>query len=81
MPNFRQNPSHRFVVVYRCERREIDGAADVWRGWIERIPDPRQRVEDGQSEDRLGFHDLKEVPALMTRLIKDAGQTDRRSIS
>lgn len=78
MPSSRHRPSHRFVVVYRCEAREIDGAAEVWRGWVERIPDPRQRVEDGQSEERLGFTDLAEVPELMTRLIEDAGQPDRR---
>lgn len=73
--------SHRFVVVWRCEAREIVGAAKVWRGWIERIPDPRQRFEDGQTEERLGFNDLDEVPERIRALIEDAGQSDRRSRS
>ncbi|MGI9507416.1 MAG: hypothetical protein ACR2RE_30605 [Geminicoccaceae bacterium] len=61
--------SHRFVLVYRMESREIEGAADVWRGWIERVPDPRQREHGQQTEDRLGFHDLSELPGLVETLI------------
>ena len=31
--------SFRFVVVYRAEAREIEGAAEVRRGWVQRILD------------------------------------------
>ncbi|MFV0385051.1 hypothetical protein [Paracoccus sp. (in: a-proteobacteria)] len=81
MPHVRRNPSHRFVVVYRRETREISGAVEVWRGWIERIPDPRQRVEEGQTEGRLGFNELAEIPGLMMQLIDEAKQCDRRKRS
>ena len=52
----RQPPqSHRFVVVYRNEHREIEGAADIWRGWVERIPNPRQRELERQRAVRPAF--------------------------
>ncbi|WP_372571757.1 hypothetical protein [Ruegeria jejuensis] len=79
MSHARHTQSHRFVVIYRCEPREIAGAAEVWRGWVERIPDPRQRAEAGQTEERLGFHELQELPALITRLMDEATAHDRRT--
>lgn len=81
MSHGRPHPSHRFVVVWRREAREIAGAAEVWRGWVERIPDPRQRVEDGLKEDRVGINALDEVPDRIRELIDEAGQSDRRNRS
>jgi len=78
----RPSQSHRFVVVYRLEAREIAEAAEVWRGWVERIPDPRQRAEAGQTDERLGFQNLDELPGLIARLMEHADRgaaTDRRS--
>ena len=75
--------AHRFVVLYRTETREIKGAAEVRRGWIERVPDPR-RLEAGESEHlRLGFQALDELPGLIARMIheveaRDPGAKDRR---
>lgn len=69
--NTRQPPqSHRFVVVYRNEHREIEGAADIWRGWVERIPNPRQRELERQREDRLDFRNLSDLPHLIEMLIR-----------
>ncbi|WP_344848126.1 hypothetical protein [Celeribacter arenosi] len=80
------NPSHRFVVVYRAENREIHGAATIWRGWIERIPDPRQREMDRQKPDRIDFRDLTDLPRHIETLIERSdpppastqGKTSRR---
>ena len=75
--------AHRFVVLYRTETREIEGAAEVRRGWIERVPDPRA-LEAGESEHlRLGFQSLDELPGLIARMIGDVeargpGTRDRR---
>lgn len=64
--------AHRFVVVYRVEAREIDGAAEVRRGWIERVPDPRG-LEAGENEHaRRGFQALSELPGLIAGLIEEA---------
>ena len=76
-----RHPSHRFVVVWRAEDREIEGADLVWRGWVERIPDPRQRAEKGQTSERVGITDLDEVPDGIRSLIKDADRSDRRKQS
>ena len=57
--------SHRFVVVYRVEAREIAGAAEVRRGWVERVPEPRA-LDDGEPQPaRRGFQDLEELPGLI----------------
>ncbi len=69
--------SNRFVVVYRAETREIEGADIVWRGWVERIPDPRQREIEKQEDDRLGFNMLSELPDLISRLIERSGKPSR----
>ena len=64
--------THRFVVVYRMEAREIAGAAEVRRGWVERVPDPRA-LEAGEAErERLGFQALAELPDLIARMIDKA---------
>lgn len=62
--------SHRFVVVFREEAREIPQAAGVWRGWIEKVPDPRALDMGEASAPRLGFSALTEVPDLMLRLMQ-----------
>ncbi len=65
--------SYRFVVVYRAEAREIEGAAEVRRGWIEQVVDPR-RLEAGEiGQMRLGFQSLSELPGLIARMIDAAG--------
>jgi hypothetical protein len=75
--------AHRFVVLSRTETREIEGASEVRRGWIERVPDPR-RLEAVESERlRLGFQQLDELPGLIARMIDEAeargpGARDRR---
>lgn len=66
--------SHRFVVVYREEAREIAEAEGVWRGWIEKVPDPRAADAGDGAPVRLGFVTVAEVPALMLRLMQ-AGVT------
>ena len=71
--------SHRFVVVYRAESREIDGAAAIWRGWVERIPDPRQREMDRQKPDRIDFRDLTDLPDHMSTLMARAGPSEAAS--
>ncbi len=70
--------SHRFVVVFRNEIREIENAAEVWRGWVERIPDPRQREIGRQDDDRLDFQSLEELPALIGRLIARSNAPTKR---
>jgi hypothetical protein len=70
--------THRFVVVYRLEAREIEGAAEVRRGWIERVPDPRA-LDAGEAErERLGFQALAELPDLIARMI-DKAETPARA--
>lgn len=73
-----ETQSHRFVVVYRNEAREIANAAEVWRGWVERIPNPRQREIHRQDEDRLDFQSLEELPALIIRLIERCNAPEKR---
>ena len=63
----------RFVVVYRAEAREIAGAAPVWRGWVEQVPDPRALDDEMQPCPRLGFQDLAELPALVSEIIARSG--------
>ncbi len=65
-----QTRSHRFVVVYREEAREIAQATGIWRGWIEKVPDPRALDAGNTPPARLGFVALTEVPDLMTRLMQ-----------
>lgn len=73
MKHLTATQSHRFVLVFRNETREISDAEPVWRGWIERVPDPRQREIARQSEERLGFQSLDEIPVLIERLIAAVG--------
>lgn len=75
--------SHRFVVVYREEAREIAEAEGIWRGWIEKVPDPRALDAGEGAATRMGFSALTEVPDLMLRLmqpgtITPGATTDRR---
>lgn len=77
MKNSTDPQSHRFVIVYRTETREIADAAVVWRGWVERVPDPRQ-IEAEQAEgQRLGFHALDELPGLIRALMDQSGAQQR----
>jgi hypothetical protein len=69
--------AYRFVVVYRAETREIEGAAEVRRGWIERVLDPRS-LDAGIGQQRLGFHTLAELPGLIARMIEAAEATDTK---
>ncbi|MGQ0564359.1 MAG: hypothetical protein ACT4OK_04730 [Gemmobacter sp.] len=70
--------SHRFVVVWRAETREIAGAAPVERGWVERIPDPRAAETDGDARDRQGLVRLADLPgvieAMMARAARPGGK-------
>ncbi len=61
--------SHRFVVLYRREPREIGGAADEWRGWVQRVPEPTEDVSADEG-DRIWFGDLKELPGAVQSLIE-----------
>jgi hypothetical protein len=61
--------SYRFVVVFRREAREIAGAAEVWRGWVERIPAPDESGPAEAGSNRLGFCDLAELPESILTLI------------
>ena len=60
------------MVVYRTEVREIEGAAEVRRGWVERVPDPRALDAGDAERERLGFQALDELPALIARMINKA---------
>lgn len=73
-----QIQSHRFVVVFRREAREIENATEVWRGWVERIPSPRQKEIDHQEDDRLDFQSLEELPKLIARLIERSNAPEKR---
>lgn len=78
--NAQKHQSHRFVVVYRSENRELENAAEIWRGWVERIPDPRQRELDKQNTERLGFQALSDLPHLIEELMdRAAAMTDAPS--
>ena len=72
--------SHRFVVVYREDAREIAGAQGVWRGWVEKVPDPRTLDSSGTTAQRYGFLALTELPDLMVKLIA-AAATNPVSVS
>jgi hypothetical protein len=77
MPDHRPAQSHRFVIVWRLEPREIEGAAEVWRGWVERIPDARQREERGERQDRVGLSRLEDLPEQIAKLIARTGPSAR----
>ena len=64
--------SYRFAVVYRKETREIAGATDIWRGWVERVPAPGERGSAGKESRRINFQDLSELPGLIRTLIEEA---------
>ena len=64
--------SYRFAVVYRKESREIAGAGEVWRGWVERLPAPAERGRAGKRARRINFKDLSELPGLIRTLIEEA---------
>lgn len=68
--------AYRFVVVYRAETREIEGAAEVRRGWIEQVLDPRSLDAGAIGQQRLGFHTLAELPGLIGRMIEAAEAPD-----
>lgn len=71
--------SHRFVVVFRREAREIEGASEVWRGWIERVPAPGEPAPNEAGANRIGFGELAELPALIRTLIDRAARPDAAS--
>lgn len=71
MARDRQQKSYRFVVVYRCEPREIPGAAGEWRGWVARVPGPREREMKRTEEMRRGFLELEELPAAILKLMEE----------
>lgn len=78
MPKKNAFQSHRFVVVYRSEEREIEGVGEIWRGWVERVPDPRQRDLEGQLDERLSFTELSELPERVGTLITQAGRRSQQ---
>lgn len=78
MPRGPLSPSHRFVVVWRSELREIACAAEIRRGWVERVPDPRALVAGKGPAQRVGFHQLDELPDVIAQLIDDAEGPRRR---
>lgn len=62
--------TYRFIVVYRIEEREIDGAEEIRRGWVERVPDPRNATD--AETTRVGFHDLGSLPGLIDKIVETA---------
>lgn len=64
--------SHRFVVVWRAEAREILGAAPVERGWVERVPDPRADEASGGRRDRQGLVRLEDLPGVIEAMMARA---------
>lgn len=70
MPAYRTAVSHRFVVLYRREPREIRGAREQWRGWISRVQSPEEQAA-GVEERRVWFHQLSELPEVIETLIND----------
>lgn len=60
---------HRFVVVWRREPREIEGAASEWRGWVARVPDPHRRDPTERREDRIAIRSLDDAAGAMRQLI------------
>jgi hypothetical protein len=62
-------------------RRSPRDSAGVWRGWIEKVPDPRALDQGEASVTRMGFLALTEVPDLMLRMMQTAtplATSDRR---
>jgi hypothetical protein len=59
------------------ELREIAGAAEVRRGWVERVPDPRGLAAGEAERERLGFQTLAELPDLIARMIEKAEASAR----
>ncbi len=68
--------SHRFVVLYRREPREIDGASEQWRGWVSRVQAPGEEAGAG-AEQRVCFRELSELPAAVEALIQDASHAGK----
>jgi hypothetical protein len=66
--------SHRFVVVWRAETREIVGAASVERGWVERIPDPRSAEDQSRRRDRQGLLRLADLPGVIEAMMARAAE-------
>ena len=65
MTRFDSSEAHRFVVVYRQEPREIDGAVSSWRGLLVAVPN----APGADEEKRLAFSDLNQLPELIRSLI------------
>jgi hypothetical protein len=65
--------SHRFVVVYRREEREIPGARENWRGWVVRVPERKTAGEEAPQP--LWFIELDELPPLLRRLVDQSRGT------
>jgi hypothetical protein len=63
--------SHRFVVLWRVEARESDGAAEVRRGWVERVPTAPATDACESRSARVGFQQLADLPVLITRMIEE----------
>jgi hypothetical protein len=61
--------SYRFVVLYRREPREIGGAAEEWRGWVQRVPEPTKGVS-AEEGDRVWFGDLKDLSDAVRSLME-----------
>ena len=74
--------SYRFVVLYRREPREIGGAAEKWRGWVQRVPEPTKGVS-AEEGDRIWFGDLEDLPdavrSLIERIRSDEGTGRKKS--
>ncbi len=74
--------SYRFVVLYRREPREIGGAAEEWRGWVQRVPEPTKGVS-AEEGDRIWFGDLEDLPdavrSPIERIRSDEGTGRKKS--
>ena len=62
--------TYRFVVVYIREGREIQGAADVWRGHVTSVPSGPNADEAGS---RVPFKGLDELPGILRGLLRACG--------
>ncbi len=54
--------------MYRREPREIGGAAEEWRGYVQRVPEPTEGVS-AEEGDRIWFDDLKKLSGAVQSLI------------
>ena len=74
--SFSDHVAYRFIVIYRCEPREIPGADGQWRGSVVPIP---ESGENAQNDTRMGFSNLDEIPALIGCWVNECSEDSNGS--